>query len=111
MALDPSDRAHGRAEVFEILNPDGEYVPVRMQVSVVSGHRADLGILLMDPDPLKIDAIVQRLRASRLGTVLEPTYSFVSSRKSANTFRPPNSMPCACSATGQSRMTRRFRPS
>ena len=78
MALDPADRSHGRAEVIDILNPEGEYVPVRMQVSVVSGHRADLGLMLMDPDPLKIDALVQRLRASKLGTVLQPTYSFVS---------------------------------
>ncbi|MFO1003445.1 MAG: hydrogen peroxide-dependent heme synthase [Planctomycetaceae bacterium] len=77
-ALDPAERAYGRAEVIDILNPEGEYVPVRMQVSVVSGHRADFGLMMMDPDPLKIDAITQRLRASRLGTVLEPTYSFVS---------------------------------
>jgi len=78
MAINPSDRAYGRAEVIDLLNPEGDYVPARMQVSVVSGHRADLGLMLMDADPLKIDAIVQRLRASRLGTVLEPTYSFVS---------------------------------
>lgn len=77
-ALDPADRAHGRAELFEILNPEGEYVPVRMQCSVVSGHRADFGLMMMDADPLKIDAVTQRIRASRLGTVLEPTYSFVS---------------------------------
>jgi chlorite dismutase len=77
-ALDPSERAHGRAELIEILNPQGEYVPVRMQTSVVSGHRADLGLMMMDADPLKIDAVTQRIRASRLGTVLEPTYSFVS---------------------------------
>ncbi len=60
MALDPAERAHGRAEVVEILNPEGEYVPVRMQVSVVSGHRADFGLMMMDPDPLKIDAITHR---------------------------------------------------
>lgn len=78
MALDPSDRAHGRAEVISILNPEGEYVPDRMLVSVVSGHRADIGLMMMDADPLKIDAITQRLRASKLGTVLVPTYSFVS---------------------------------
>lgn len=33
---------------------------------------------MLDPDPLKIDAITQRLRASALGSVLEPSYSFVS---------------------------------
>ncbi len=78
VALDAADRAHGRAELIEILNPEGEYVPARMQSSVVSGHRADFGLMMMDADPLKIDAITQRIRASRLGTVLEPTYSFVS---------------------------------
>ncbi len=76
--LSAGDRELGRSEVIDILNPDGEYVPCRMQVSAVSGHRADLGLILMDPDPLRIDAITQRLRASRLGTALEPTYSFVS---------------------------------
>lgn len=78
IALDPSDRAHGRAELIELLNPQGDYVPVRMQTSVVTGHRADLGIMMMDADPLKIDSITQRIRASRMGTALVPTYSFVS---------------------------------
>jgi chlorite dismutase len=78
VALDPTDRAIGRAEVIDILRPDADYAPVRMQVSVVSGHRADLGLMLMDADPLKIDALTQRIRASRLGTVLQPVYSFVS---------------------------------
>ena len=76
--LDPVDLAHGRAEVIELLNPAHPDAPVRMQTSVVSGHRADLGLMLMDPDPLKIDAVKQRLRASRLGSVLQPSWSFVS---------------------------------
>lgn len=77
-ALSPEEREAGRREVIDILNPEGDYVPVRLQVSVVTGHRADLGLMMMDADPLKIDAIVQRLRASPLGTVLEPAWSFVS---------------------------------
>ena len=76
--LDPADVAHGRAEVIEILNPTQPDAPARMQTSVVSGHRGDLGLMMMDPDPLKIDAIKQRLRASKLGTVLVPAWSFVS---------------------------------
>jgi hydrogen peroxide-dependent heme synthase len=76
--LDPTERVRGREEAIEILNPEGEYVPARIQTSVVSGHRADLGLLIMDADPLKIDAVVQQLRASKLGTALKPTYSFVS---------------------------------
>ncbi len=64
--------------VRRLLDPAGELATARLQVSVVSGHRADLSLMLMDEDPLKIDGIVQALRASGLGTVLEPTYSFVS---------------------------------
>ena len=46
--------------------------------NLVSGHKADFGLMLMDPDPLKIEAVNQRLLASRLGPALTPTYSFVS---------------------------------
>ncbi len=77
-SLSTSQRALGRRRVIELLSPDAADAPQRLQVSVVSGHRADLGLLLMDPDPLKIDALTQELRASPLGTVLTPTYSFVS---------------------------------
>ncbi len=76
--VDPADRAHGRAEVIRLLDPSAEHAPERLQVSVVSGHRADLGVMMMDPDPLKIDAVRQKIRATPLGAVLKPTYSFVS---------------------------------
>jgi len=72
------DRSAERAELAAILNPDSEPAPERLQVSIVSGHRADLGIMLMDPDPLKIDAVTQSIRSSALGRCLVPTYSFVS---------------------------------
>lgn len=52
--------------------------PQRMQSFIISGHKADLGLILMDPDPLKIDRIHQRLLSTRLGRALVPTYSFVS---------------------------------
>ncbi|MFN9717152.1 MAG: hydrogen peroxide-dependent heme synthase [Planctomycetota bacterium] len=78
MKVDPADRALGRAEVISILDPAAENAPARLQSSVVSGHRADLGLMMMDADPLRLDAVTQRIRASRLGTVFVPTYSFVS---------------------------------
>jgi chlorite dismutase len=62
--LDPVDIAHGRAEVTEILNPTQPDAPAQLQTSVISGHRADLGVMVMDPDPLKIDSIQQRIRAA-----------------------------------------------
>jgi len=77
-SLDERARATGRDELVAALDSAGETATERMQVSAVSGHRADLGVMLMDPDPLKIDAIMQAIRSSRLGPALEPTYSFVS---------------------------------
>jgi chlorite dismutase len=68
----------GRDEIVAILNSAGENAPQRLQTSVVSGHKADFSLMIMDPNPLKIEAINQRLFASQLGPALVPTYSFVS---------------------------------
>ena len=64
--------------IAAVLDPAGADATARLQTSVVSGHKADFGLMLLDPDPLKIDAVHQRLVASPAGAVLEPTYSFVS---------------------------------
>lgn len=76
--LPEADRAAGRDEVARLFDPSREGAPERLQTSVVSGHKADLAVLAMDPDPLKIDALRQEIRASRLGAVLVPAWSFVS---------------------------------
>ncbi len=68
----------GRRQVLSILDPNHPESPARMQVSVVSGHKADFGLMLMDANPLKVEAVNQRLLASELGPCLVPTYSFVS---------------------------------
>ena len=34
--------------------------------------------MMMDPDPLKIDAMTQEIRNSAIGSALKPAYSFVS---------------------------------
>ncbi len=68
----------GARQLCEILNPEAEGNPQRLQVSIVSGHKADFGLMLMDPDPLVIDSVHQKLMASGLGAALQPTYSFVS---------------------------------
>ena len=72
---DPSAGDRGRA--LAALDPDGPNAPERVQTSIVSGHKADLGVTLMDPDPLKIDMVVQEVRAA-FGRVLVPAWSFVS---------------------------------
>jgi chlorite dismutase len=76
--LSSADRAIGKAEVAEILDPGRSGAPQRMQTSLISGHKADLGLMLLDPDPLVLDAVAQGVRASRLGPALVPTWSFVS---------------------------------
>ena len=69
--------SQGRDELATILNPATED-PQRLQVSIVSGNKADFGLMLMDPNPLAIDNVHQRLQASTLGPALRSTYSFIS---------------------------------
>jgi chlorite dismutase len=71
-------RAEGREQLVQILNPEREGAPERLQTSILSGGRGDIALMIMDPDPLVIDRVKQELRASRLGVALKPTYSFVS---------------------------------
>ncbi len=76
--LGPEDRRAGREEIIAILDAAAEGAPQRLQTSVVSGHKADFGLMVMDPNPLTIESVNQRLLASKLGPALVPTYSFVS---------------------------------
>jgi peroxiredoxin len=73
-----SARDEARAELAEILDPNRKGAPARIQTSIVSGHKADLGLMLLDPDPLVLDGIQHAIRASLMGAALEPVYSFVS---------------------------------
>lgn len=77
-ALTPQQRAEGREVVAHLLDPSRPGAPVRLQTSIVSGHKADLGLMIMDSDPLLIDGVRQGLRCSPIGAALQPTYSFVS---------------------------------
>ncbi len=76
--LSDAQRGQGREQLMHILDPQRPGAPARIQTSLVSGHRADLGLMILDPDPLVIDSVRQSIRASALGTALEPAFSFVS---------------------------------
>ena len=76
--LSNEQREYGAAKFQEALDPAHLDAPVRMQSFIISGHKADFGVMLMDPNPLKIDAVHQALMAGPLGPSLEPVYSFVS---------------------------------
>ncbi len=72
------DVAAAREEVIAILAPQGPDAPQRLQTTIVSGQKADFGLMVMDPDPLRIDSVHQRLMASRLGVAINPVWSFIS---------------------------------
>jgi chlorite dismutase len=76
--LNENQRAAGREELLRLLDPSRPGGPQRLQTSVVSGHKAELALLVMDPDPLVIDSVRQSIRNSPLGAALVPSYSFVS---------------------------------
>lgn len=76
--LTAAELGKGAEQFRAVLDPAGEGAPARMQSSVVSGHKADFGLMILDADPLVIDGVHQRLMAGPLGVALEPTYSFVS---------------------------------
>ena len=65
-------------EFCDILDKGGDGMPARVQVGITSGHKADFSLMLMDPDPIRIESVHQALMASRLGRAITPTYSYVS---------------------------------
>jgi peroxiredoxin len=68
----------GCEELIATLDPAAAGAPQRVQTSIVAGHKADFGLMLLDPDPLVVDSLHQRVLAGKLGPAIRPTYSFVS---------------------------------
>jgi hydrogen peroxide-dependent heme synthase len=71
-------RQAGRAALVAALDPQAAGQPARLQTSIVAGHKADFGLMILDADPLVIDSVHQRLMSGPLGPALVATYSFVS---------------------------------
>ena len=76
--MPPAQVAEGRAALISTLDPAREGQPIRVQTSIVSGAKADFGLMVMDPDPLVVDSVHQQLMAGPLGPAIVPGYSFVS---------------------------------
>jgi peroxiredoxin len=76
--LSAAERADGSRALAAALDPAAADAPIRLQSFIVSGHKADFGLMLLDPDPLKIDRVHQCLMSSPLGPALLPRWSFVS---------------------------------
>ena len=108
--MEAGARQAGCDEVVAALDPAGPDALVRMQTSVVSGHKADFGLMLLDPNPLRIDAVHQRLMASPLGPALVPTYSFVSVTEVSEYVPRWSSTATGWSAKGKTGQVPRFKP-
>ena len=76
--LSPAELESGKAAFSQTLSPSSPNAPVRLQTAISSGHKSDFTLMMMDPDPLKIQAVHQQLLASPLGTAIEATWSYVS---------------------------------
>ena len=76
--LSPNELEDGKAAFSQVLSPSAAHAPVRLQTAISSGHKSDFTLMMMDPDPLKIQALHQQLLASPLGTAIEATWSYVS---------------------------------
>lgn len=77
-SLSTAELTEGKKTFAAVLDPAAADQPQRLQTSVVSGHKADFALMALDPCPLKVDSVHQKLLASPLGPAIVPTYSFVS---------------------------------
>lgn len=76
--MDDGDVTAGRRHFCDTLDATRDGQPERMQTSIVSGHKADFGLMMLDPDPLRLDSIHQRLLSGPFASAIVPTYSFIS---------------------------------
>jgi peroxiredoxin len=77
---EPTRQAARRAFVEALqaaADPAREGSPRRFQAWIVAGHKADFALVAMDPCPLSVDAVHQRLLAGPLGPAIRPEWSFV----------------------------------
>ncbi len=65
-------------QLRDALAADLDSAPARLSSYWTSGHRADFGVMVMDPDPGKVDSVHQQIMAPGLGKHIEPIWSFVS---------------------------------
>lgn len=77
-SLGPSELGDGGREFVAALDPANSSSPARLQAFLVSGHRADFGLIMLDADPLVINGVHQRLMAGPLGPAIRPVWSFTS---------------------------------
>jgi peroxiredoxin len=76
--LGPNEWTDGREWFTAAFDAEQTPQPARLQTLALVGHKADFGLIVLDPDPLVVDGVHQRLMSGPLGPALRPVYSFVS---------------------------------
>jgi len=107
--LTSDDRAAGSRDLAAALDPAGPNAPLRLQTTITSGQKADFGVMLLDPDPLKIDRVHQRLMAGRLGPAIVPRWSFVSMTEISEYVQSPEQFGERLAAEGMDPATAEFK--
>ena len=64
-------RVAGSRDLAAALDPAGADAPLRMQSSIVSGQKADFGVMLLDPDALALVAQLHESPRGRLNAHVE----------------------------------------
>ncbi len=77
-SLSEQEVEQGRMDFVAAVDAEKTSAPHRIQLGIVSGHKADFSLMMMDPDPLKIQSIHQQIRAGKLGPAIKTTWSYVS---------------------------------
>ena len=76
--LETFDLAAAKERFTQILDANAEGRPARVQIGLTSGHKSDFSLMMMDPDPIRIESVHQALMSSPLGQAITPTWSYVS---------------------------------
>ncbi len=76
--LSEQEIQQGRQDFIAALEPEKTLAPHRIQLGIASGHKADFSLMMMDPDPLKIQSIHQQILSGKLGPAIKTTWSYVS---------------------------------
>jgi chlorite dismutase len=72
------EKSDAASEWLSVLDPALPNAPSREQLFLVPGQKADFGLILADPDPLKLHDLQLDLESSAIGPALVPAYSFTS---------------------------------
>src|SRR3954469_15968254 len=64
------ERAAGSRDLVAALDPAGSDAPLRLQSTIISGQKADFGVMALDSDPLRADRVHQRIMAGGFGAAI-----------------------------------------